>query len=162
MIAARIWFARGDLEEAKGALSELSMLPVNTSELPRYIADAARIGAAIDRDLVERLLSGAEGKTGMTERAVVSARAVVAEGAGDLGEAEAGFARAAEGWRLFGVPYEEAQALLGRGRCLTSLGRTSEAGGPLELAREIFERLGAAPAMAETDSLLGTAFEQTS
>jgi hypothetical protein len=52
------------------------------------------------------------------------------------------------------VPYEEAQALLGRGRCLLALGRAPEAAQPLREAREIFARLGARPALEETDALL--------
>jgi class 3 adenylate cyclase len=54
---------------------------------------------------------------------------------------------------IFGVP-EEAFALLGQGRCLLGLGREPEAVPVLQAAREIFVRLGAAPALAETDALL--------
>jgi len=52
------------------------------------------------------------------------------------------------------VPYEEAQALLGQGRCLVELGRAEEAREPLTGASEIFDRLGARPALAETEKLL--------
>jgi len=61
---------------------------------------------------------------------------------------------AAARWHDFGVPYEEAQALLGQGRCLVALGRAPEAAHPLEQAREIFTQLGAKPALAETEALL--------
>ena len=54
----------------------------------------------------------------------------------------------------FGVPYEEGHALLGQGRCLVALGRAPEAAAPLAAAREIFARLGAKPALAETDAWL--------
>ena len=67
-----------------------------------------------------------------------------------------GFADAAARWRGFGVPYEEAQALLGQGRCLVALGRAPEATAPLAAAHEIFARLGAKPALAETVQLLGS------
>jgi hypothetical protein len=63
-------------------------------------------------------------------------------------------AAAAAGWQVFGMPHEEAQALLSQGRCLQALGRAPEASGPLAAAREIFARLGAKPALAETDALL--------
>jgi hypothetical protein len=53
------------------------------------------------------------------------------------------------------VPYEEAQALLGEGRCLVALGRAPEAAPVLEQARAIFARLGAEPALHEADQLLG-------
>jgi class 3 adenylate cyclase/tetratricopeptide (TPR) repeat protein len=80
--------------------------------------------------------------------------ALAAEAEGRTAEAAAGFAAAAAGWRDFGVPYEEAQALLGQGRCLVSLGRAAAAAAPLAAAREIFARLGAKPALAETDRWL--------
>jgi hypothetical protein len=52
------------------------------------------------------------------------------------------------------VPYEEGHALLGQGRCLAALGRAPEAAAPLAAAREIFARLGAKPALAETDAVM--------
>ena len=52
------------------------------------------------------------------------------------------------------MPYEEAQALLGQGRCLVALDRAPAAAPVLEQAREIFARLGARPALEETDVLL--------
>ena len=80
-------------------------------------------------------------------------RAQVREIEGEA-EAAAGFADAAQRWHGFGVPYEEGHALLGQGRCLTALGRAPEAAAPLAAAREIFARLGAKPALAETDAVL--------
>jgi len=67
--------------------------------------------------------------------------------------ASAAFA-AASLWHEFGDPYEEAQAPLRQGRCLVALGRAPDAAAPLAAAREIFARLGAKPALAETDALL--------
>jgi hypothetical protein len=49
---------------------------------------------------------------------------------------------------------EQGFALLGQGRCLIRLARPTEAASVLQHAREIFERLQAAPALAETDELL--------
>jgi len=46
--------------------------------------------------------------------------------------------------------------LLGRGRCLVSLGRPSEAATVLQQARGLFHALGATPGIAETDALLAT------
>ena len=72
----------------------------------------------------------------------------------EYSDACAGFAASAVRWREFGMPYEEAQALLGHGRCLVALGCAGEAATPLGVAREIFERLGAKPALAEMERLL--------
>jgi hypothetical protein len=49
---------------------------------------------------------------------------------------------------------EEAQALLGAGRCLTALDRGPEASSKLEEARRIFVGLGAQRLIDETDVLL--------
>ena len=49
---------------------------------------------------------------------------------------------------------EQAFALLGHGRCLVALGHMTEAAQPLSQARDIFQELQAAPALAETDALL--------
>ena len=82
------------------------------------------------------------------------AEAMVAESSGELEAPAGGFADAAARWHGFSMPYEEAQALLGQGRCLVALGRAPEAAPVLEAAREIFARLGARPALAETEALL--------
>jgi hypothetical protein len=58
------------------------------------------------------------------------------------------------GWSDLVIPYEEAQALLGKRRCFAALDRAPEAVAPLAAAREIFARLGAGPALAETDDWL--------
>ena len=80
---------------------------------------------------------------------------LLAERRGATDAAAAHFAHAAARWGDFRVPYEEAHALLGRGRCLAALGKAEEAAEPLAAAREIFARLEARPALAETDALLG-------
>ena len=84
----------------------------------------------------------------------LTCRALLAEARGEHEAAAAGFADAAARWHDFGVPYEEGHALLGQGRCLVALGRAPEAAAPLAAAREIFARLGAKPALAETDEWL--------
>ena len=83
-----------------------------------------------------------------------SLEAVIAEAEGRLEEAAAAFGLAVQSWDDLGEPYEAAMAELGLGRCLVSLGRPTEADQPLRRAREQFASLGAAPALAETDTLL--------
>ena len=90
----------------------------------------------------------------MNDLVIAAGRALLAESVGELDGGVDKFVAAGRGWRDFGVPYEEAQALLGRGRCLLALGRTREAAPPLDAARDIFARLGARPALAETDELM--------
>ena len=121
--------------------------------------EAVRLALVFDdRHLAERLseLFGGRG------RPVVPAgrhlrngfSALLAEDRSQYEAAAVGFAAAAAGWRDFGVPYEEAQALLGQGRCLLALGSAPEAAAPLGAAREIFARIGAQPALAETQQML--------
>jgi hypothetical protein len=85
---------------------------------------------------------------------VTTVEALLAEADGRSMAAAAGFGTAAARWRGFEMPYEEAQALLGQGRCLVALGRAPEAATALNAAREIFARLRAKPALTETDELM--------
>jgi hypothetical protein len=91
-------------------------------------------------------------------------RTLLAEARGDFQAAADAYAEAADRWERFGVVSEQAFALLGQGRCLLGQGRCLlglarpvEADPVLQGAREIFARLQAAPALAETDALLGQA-----
>ena len=95
-----------------------------------------------------------EPRTPYAEHALVAANAALTEARGDLQAAADAYADAADRWERFGVVPEQAFALLGQGRCLLGLSRPTEAAPVLQHAREIFERLQAAPALAETDALL--------
>ncbi|MCX6363551.1 MAG: hypothetical protein NTW58_05170, partial [Actinobacteria bacterium] len=107
--------------------------------------------------LAEVLMEGVEPIYPLGDYALIAARAILDEHAGRRADAAAGFADAAARWHEFGVPYEEAQALCGEARCLVALGRAPQAAAPLAAARVIFERLGARPALFETDRVLESA-----
>jgi hypothetical protein len=92
----------------------------------------------------------------------VAAEATVTEAHGDFLAAAEDYADAADRWERFGVVPEQAFALLGQGRCLVALSRSTEAAAILRRAREIFDRLKAAPSLAETDELLRRALAQSS
>jgi len=108
------------------------------------------------------LASGLEPTYPFREHALCVSRAILSEARGLPDEAARLYAEAAEGWKSFGVVPEQAFALLGRGRCLVAQGLAAEAAGPLREAREVFARLGAEPALAETDALLERAIALTS
>jgi tetratricopeptide (TPR) repeat protein len=110
--------------------------------------------AAGNEDLARSLAEGVVPLLPFGRHVDATLRAQDCEIEGELAQAAAGFTAAAAGWHDFGVPYEEGHALLGHGRCLVALGRAPEAAAPLAAAREIFARLGAKPALAETDALL--------
>ena len=148
---------KGQSEAAVSHLGALSTgpLPPNSPEIvlmhPHAIRAAVQVGASrLAGDLI-----GVVGAVRPVNDLVIAAgRALLAESVGELDGGVDKFVAAGRGWRDFGVPYEEAQALLGRGRCLLALGRTREAAPPLDAARDIFARLGARPALAETDELM--------
>ncbi len=107
-----------------------------------------------DHHLAEGLTRGFEPRHAYAEHALVAAAAALAEGRGQQDVAAVTYAEAAKRWEVFGVVTERAFALLGQGRCLVSLGRDDEAELVLVRAKEIFEQLEAAPALAEIQALL--------
>ena len=162
VLAAHLQTARGKTDEALTLLArcvdERHLGPWGAAcEGYRFGIRAWAIRLALrvgDSPLAERLVAQATTLTPADRLAATVAQSLVDEAHGELETAAAGFADAAAGWHDFGVLYEEAQALLGQGRCLVALGTTDEALGTLSRAREIFERLGARPALAETDELM--------
>jgi tetratricopeptide (TPR) repeat protein len=120
-----------------------------------YIPEAVRaaIGAG-DPELARKLAAGLRPVLPVHQQVLATTQALLAEQLGEHEQAVAGFMDAAARWQAFGVPYEEGQALLGMGRCLTALGRAPEAAAPLIGARSVFGRLGARPAFAEADRRL--------
>jgi class 3 adenylate cyclase/tetratricopeptide (TPR) repeat protein len=113
--------------------------------------------AAGDREIAERLVHGIAPVNPYSEHALVAARAALAETDGQVAAAGDMYADAAHRWHQFGVVVEEAFALLGAGRCLLAQGSGPGATAVLGQARAIFEQLRAAPALGETDALLGIA-----
>jgi predicted ATPase/class 3 adenylate cyclase len=110
-----------------------------------------------DSDLAAGLVQDLAPSSPMREHIQTTCQVLLDDASGEHATAATGFADAAARWHDFGVPYEEAQALLGQGRCLVALGRTLEATPVLEQARVIFARLKAKPALGETDALFATA-----
>jgi class 3 adenylate cyclase/tetratricopeptide (TPR) repeat protein len=155
--AASARAALGQHDHAASLLAEIETTPGRRESadyapsLPRAVRTALTIG---NPELAERLAAGVEPRTPYDEHALAAVNAALAEANGDLAAAAEGYADAAKRWQAFGVVPEQAFALLGQGRCLVQLGRTSEATPVLQQAREIFIRLQAAPALAETDQLL--------
>ena len=149
----------GRPEEARALLGELAEDPAarNVLNYPWQLAALVRTAlAAGDAALAARLAHGFEPAYPEGEHALCAARAALAEAAGRHEEAATLYGEAAERWREFGTVPEQAQALLGEGRCLLTLGRDG-AEEPLRRARELFAEMGYAPAVAETERLLENA-----
>lgn len=62
---------------------------------------------------------------------------------------------AAEAWRALGAPYEGARSRVTAGRALLELGDRDAAQAELRGARDVFAALGADPALAELEDLMG-------
>ena len=121
-----------------------------------YLPEAVRTAlAAGDHALAARLSTGIEPTLPIQRNVLAALHGMLSEQRGDTDTAAHAFGHAAVRWREFHVPYEEAHALLGRGRCLAALGQAGEAAEPLAAARELFVRLEARTALAEADALLG-------
>ena len=65
------------------------------------------------------------------------------------------YSEATGAWESYGGVVEKAIANLGAGRTLAGLGRADEAAWHLQAASETFSAIGAAPFLAEANSLLG-------
>jgi hypothetical protein len=121
--------------------------------LPYAVRTALRAGAD---DLAVRLSGGVESTLPMQRNVRASLLALFAEVRGELEAAAALHADAAACWRAFVMPYEEAHALHGRGRCLLALGCVDEAKEQFAASRDIAVRLGAAPLVRDVDEVLAS------
>jgi tetratricopeptide (TPR) repeat protein len=146
----------GDGPAAAALLNEIERSPgVRRNQyysqfLPALVRTALSVG---EPELADRLTTGVD-RHPYFRHAVVAATAALQEAGGDFRVAAPTYADAVERWERFGVVPERAFALLGEGRCLVELNRSAEASSVLRAARAIFDELGAAPALAETDALL--------
>ena len=149
--------ALGQNDDAAALLAEVAILrgASDLVNLPHLFPAMARAALQIgDAELAVQLAGGVAPRYPYAEHALVAANAALAEAQGDLPTASATYADAAGRWERLGVLPEHGFSLLGEGRCLVALGRPIDAAPVLHRAREIFERLRAAPALAETDALL--------
>ncbi len=148
--------ADGKSDEALKLIERFRAVPGSVAfERAWRLPAACRIAlGAGSVELALRLVDGVEPAMPVHQHALTTTSALLDEARGRPESAAAAFAAAASVWHDFGVPSEEAQAFLGQGRCLVALGRALEAAAPLAAAREIFARLGARPALAETDELM--------
>jgi tetratricopeptide (TPR) repeat protein len=155
----------GDYRAAQARLAQLENVPDLREQwsYPRYLASCIRLAIALgDLEVAERLRRGVQPLTPLHRHAILAAEAALAESRGDRVESVELYTRAAEGWHTFGHVPEDAYAELGRGRCLAVLERPVDAADALRVAREMFVSLGAVPALAEIDELLGESTALTS
>jgi hypothetical protein len=122
------------------------------------LPDVVRICVAAGATrLADELVEETRKPAPRTRYAVQASVAILAEGRHELDEAVRLYGEVAESWSEHGVPVEEAQALLGIGRCLLELGERVAGASRLGEARAIFGRLGAQRLVDEADDLLAEA-----
>jgi tetratricopeptide (TPR) repeat protein len=85
-----------------------------------------------------------------------TAEAIAAEARGDLEDARSRYAEVGAAWLAYGSVLELGQARLGEARCASRLGDRDAAAERFSEARRWFERLDAAPMLAEIDAALAT------
>lgn len=93
--------------------------------------------------------------TPMFAAIVASAETRVLLAAGDARGALAAARVAVDAWRVLEAPYERARSLVSAGRALLELGDRAAASAEFKFAREVFVALGAHPALAEVEDLMG-------
>jgi tetratricopeptide (TPR) repeat protein len=152
-VAALIEQALGRVSAALSLVDELEQATRDPFRA-NHVADAVRICSAGGRlPLARKLLDEVPVAMARHRHALVTGEAVLAEAAGNFEQAAERYAEAVERWRDYGLVPEQALALLGRGRCLVTLGRAG-AEQPLRDARDLFAAMGYNPALAETEALL--------
>jgi class 3 adenylate cyclase/tetratricopeptide (TPR) repeat protein len=154
--------ALGQVATARALLREVVEVPPpgDGANFVTWLPTLVRTALVVDEPhLAVQLTDAVAARYPSAERALVAAEAALDEARQDLPKAAAGYAQASAGWAEFGFVPEAGFALLGQGRCLVALSRADEAVPILQQARDIFERIGARPALAETDALLAIALD---
>jgi len=123
VVAAELAVADGSMAGAAGYLLEFEEATADVAAQYReaHLAAVARVAVAVgeaEMARIERMLAASQGLVLRDRLNVASVRAIVAEHRGDLAAAAELYRAAAEGWRSFGNPLEEAEALLGLARCV--------------------------------------------
>ncbi len=148
----------GRIAEARELLSEVADDPGHDhAEYCHHLPRLARAAFTVeDDDLLVRLAAGVPDVLPRQQHALVVVEAIQAERAGNHARAAALYADAADRWEQFTELIEQAHALLGQGRCLTTLGHPG-ADMPLRQARALFDQMGARRRIDECDNLIATA-----
>jgi class 3 adenylate cyclase/tetratricopeptide (TPR) repeat protein len=147
----------GNATHAIAVLSELAATPDtrDNSMYAAYLPALVRTAVGLNQhDTAQSLAMDYRPHTPYAQHALITTTAALAEASGDHDAAADGYADAAGRWERFGVIPEHAYALQGHGRCLINLCQPHAAAPVLHQARALFDRLGAIPALAETDTLL--------
>jgi tetratricopeptide (TPR) repeat protein len=151
---ARAYAEDGDLDGARRVLARMATQEIGAAYRGGEVLDAVIAALAIgDRNLIASHVDASDDQRPFGRGIRRLARALVAEADGDLELAASEFDAAAAILDALWTPHHT-HARLGLGSCLVALGRADQAINPLTEARDLAERMGARPWVAEADALL--------
>ncbi len=163
-VVAELALASGDIDRSVKVLHELEAHTnmredwTNVAFLPAIARVAlGAIGVEFAHQLVSDIPDSPMALRRISREMV---EAELAEARGDLDRAVELYGSAEKGWKTFSIP-EQAQSLLGRGRCLLATGNT-ECEAALREARGVFSSLKAELFLPEVDLLLVQAAARSS
>ncbi len=108
-----------------------------------YLPEIVRVTLAAGKpELAVRIVGDRPVHVRRARLAMASCRALLAEAAGDLGGAAAGFREATEWWEAWGGRFEQGHAAAGLARSLEGMGKVGEAALAASKADSIFASLG--------------------
>lgn len=154
--------ASGDVAAAAAAAAEVALAAYSgdmLEDIEVHLAPAVELQLrAGDLDMAERLLALMDPLLGGRSRGITRGehprlRGMITAARG--GDPEADFRAAEQAHAAYGAVFLLARTRLELGRWLTTRGRAEEARPVLAEARAAFERLGAAPSIADLDTIAG-------
>jgi ATP/maltotriose-dependent transcriptional regulator MalT len=160
---ALLRLAQGNREAAAAAIRRVVGETTNrlrrASLLPAYTEIMLAVGEVDEaRSSCQELDEiAAECDSDMLRAMLAHARGAVELAAGDASDGLVSLRQAAQAWQELDAPYEAARSRVLVGRACRALGDEEAFALELEAARGVFEALGAAPAVAEVDTLAGGA-----
>jgi class 3 adenylate cyclase/tetratricopeptide (TPR) repeat protein len=144
-LAAELELANGRVAEAAAYLEEFASVTSGVAAEYRESRLAPVVRACVQADRVPiavRMIDESEGRVTRDRLNVLAARGTVAEARRDLRAAASLYRDAADEWRRFGNPFEEAQSLLGLARCAADGHEGDDPEGRVGRARSLLDRLG--------------------
>jgi DNA-binding CsgD family transcriptional regulator len=158
---ALLWLQRGRTEATVGAIRRLVAEPRDPVHRAQLLPTAVHVlvagGEVAEARRLAEELAGIALRFGCASGEALSAFASgeVALAEGDAPRAMAELRRSIKKWSILEMPYDAACSRVLLGRALRAVGDPESADRELVTARRTFSELGATPALAEVDRLLG-------
>jgi class 3 adenylate cyclase/tetratricopeptide (TPR) repeat protein len=153
LVMALLHLSAREISAATACLTRLAAMPAELGAIPGlaiWWPMALRAAVAVGEPvLVSRLTAGTPKLVRELPHTCATMNGVLQEHRDEVQAARVSYEQAAGLWQRLGVPYEEAHARFGLGRCLGRLKESPADVAELRRAREIFEQLGAGPDLGD-------------